>query len=42
MFLVTSGVTAATPLYKGSKNKQLSIIEKKGFSPAGVINAVYL
>jgi len=34
-------VTAARLLYIGSKNNQLCILEKKGFNPAGVINAAY-
>ena len=34
-------VTAARLLYIGYKNNYLSIIEKKGFNPAGVINAQY-
>jgi hypothetical protein len=34
-------VTAARLLYLGSKNNHLWIIEKKGFNPAGVINAAY-
>ena len=33
--------SAATLLYIGSKNNQLCIIEKKGFNPAGIINAAY-
>ena len=34
-------VTAARLLYIGYKNNYLSIIDKKGFNPAGVINARY-
>jgi hypothetical protein len=34
-------VTAARLLYVGVKNNQKSIFNKKGFDPAGVINAAY-
>jgi len=34
-------VTAARLIYTGTKNGHPRIIEKKGFNPAGVINALY-